>query len=256
MLQIQAANSPEISFEGVMLFDFCLQNDSKTVPVPFLVTSQEITERILGYNVIEYLVLQSNGKNEKLLNSCFSMDICVNKIEQVMEIIEEKAKTSDVLSEVKVSTNKVIYAGSSSYIKCKVKVAMDKNIQTVLFKHVMQYNVDEYLSFSEGLSTVMRGRTQYVFLEVMNNTKKNIVLKKGVVIGELCGVSAVIPMKIENYFKPEVDKNIYGDANGSYVNSVRNSDFVDNKNTWLPKVDISHLNNKQRGLMEELLTEE
>ena len=135
--------------------------------------------------MIEYLVLQSNGRNETLLNSCFSRDICVNKIEQVMEIIEEKAKTSDVLSVVKVSTDKVISAGSSSCIKCKVKVAMGKNIRTVLFKPVMQDNVDEDLSFSQGLSTVMRGRTQYVFLEVMNNTKKNIVLKKGVVIGEL-----------------------------------------------------------------------
>ena len=58
VLQIQAANSSEISFEGVMLSDFCLQNDSKTVTVPFLVTSQEINERILGYNVIEYSWVQ------------------------------------------------------------------------------------------------------------------------------------------------------------------------------------------------------
>ena len=63
----------------------------------------------------------------------------------------------------------MISAGSSSCIKCKVKVLMDKSRQTVLFKPRMQYNVDEDLSLSEDLSTVMRGRTQYVFLGVMNN---------------------------------------------------------------------------------------
>ena len=77
VLQIRAANSSEISFEGVLLFKFCLLNDSNVVTVPFLVTSQDINEPILGYNVIEYLILQNNGKNEKLLNLCFSNSICV-----------------------------------------------------------------------------------------------------------------------------------------------------------------------------------
>ena len=46
----------------------------KTVAVPFLVTFQYINESILGYNVIEDLVLQNNGENEKFLNSCFPME--------------------------------------------------------------------------------------------------------------------------------------------------------------------------------------
>ena len=75
-------------------------------------------------------------------------------------------------------------------------------------------------------------------LVVRDNTKRNIVLKKVEVICELCSVSAVIPMKFENYFKPEVDKRIYGGVNVSCVNSVKNSDFVDDKNMWLPKVDF------------------
>ena len=255
VLQIRAANSSVISFEGVLLFKFCLLNDSNVVTVPFLVTSQDINEPILGYNVIEYLILQNNGKNEKLLNSCFSNRICVDKIDQVIKIIEDKAKTPDFLCEVKIPNTKVISAGSSSCIKCKVKVLMDNNLQTVLFKPEIQNNVDDDLSFSEGLSRIRRGRTQYVFVEVINPTTKNIVLKKGEIIGELCSISAVIPMKFE-YCKPEIDKMVSSEVKVSSINSVENLEILNGKNKWLPNVDLSHLNDEQKVLMEELLSEE
>ena len=38
-LQVRAANSTEISFEGVLLFDFALKDDLQIITVPFLVTS-------------------------------------------------------------------------------------------------------------------------------------------------------------------------------------------------------------------------
>ena len=47
-LQVRAANSTEISFEGVLLFDFSLKDDLQIITVPFLVTSQDISEPILG----------------------------------------------------------------------------------------------------------------------------------------------------------------------------------------------------------------
>ena len=54
VLRLQAANSTEISLEGVLLFDFSLQNDSKVVHVPFLVSGQQVNQPILGFNVIEH----------------------------------------------------------------------------------------------------------------------------------------------------------------------------------------------------------
>jgi hypothetical protein len=54
-LNIRAANSTDIPFNGVLLFNLNLLNDNDTVTVPFLVTSLKINEPILGYNVIEHL---------------------------------------------------------------------------------------------------------------------------------------------------------------------------------------------------------
>ena len=130
--------------------------------VPFLVTNQDISEPILGYNVIEHLVLQENGNNEELLRSCFSSDISINKIENIISMIQEHAKLPDVLGNVRAPSTTMIPAGTCSSIKCKIKLLMDNKEQTVLFKPKFQENPDDGLSFSETLSTVRRGTTQNV----------------------------------------------------------------------------------------------
>ena len=257
-LQIRAANSSEISFEGVLLFDFSLQCDSKTVTVPFLVTSQKISEPILGYNVIEYLVVQGYGTNESLKSS-FSVDICTNKIDNMIKVIEEKAKSPDALYDVKIPDTMVISAGRRSTIRCKVKVLLKKNEQTVFFKPKFQENVGDDVSFSEGLFTVQRGRTQYILIEAMNPTKKDIILKKGEVVGEICSVSAVIPMRLQTSGKQGNDER---EVSGDKVN-VSSADCTTDSNQnlnsdekFLPKIDLSHLSQEQKVLMEELLIEE
>ena len=49
------------------------------VTVPFLVTDQIINQPILGYNVIEYLVLKASGFDRNVLKACFSTDTGVFK---------------------------------------------------------------------------------------------------------------------------------------------------------------------------------
>ena len=73
----------------------------------------------------------------------------------------------------------------------------------VHFRPEVSENIENELSFSETISTVRRGRTQNISVDVMNPTKTDLVLKKGVAIGNICGVSAVLPMKMEN-FMPKV----------------------------------------------------
>ena len=67
---------------------------------------------------------------------------------------------------------------------------MDASEQTIHFVPKLSENCDDDLQFSETLSTVKRGKTQYV--DVMNPTKKELILKKGTIIGDNCGVGAVI----------------------------------------------------------------
>ena len=56
-LHVQAANSTEITYDGVILLKFSLKFNNDSFDVPVLVTNQKIAEPILGHNVIEHLIL-------------------------------------------------------------------------------------------------------------------------------------------------------------------------------------------------------
>ena len=72
-LNLRAANASEISFDGVVVMNFTLkEGEEGGVVVPVLVASQQITEPILGYNVIEHLILTGDSAVHATLQSCFS----------------------------------------------------------------------------------------------------------------------------------------------------------------------------------------
>ena len=190
--------------------------------------------------------MQHNERNKNSLKSCFGAGFSCNKIEQLVAIIQEKVKASDVLGGVKAQRTTVISARSCLSIKCKVKVLMDKLEQIVHFRLEISENIENELSFSETISTVRRGRTQNISVDVMNPTKTDLVLKKGVAIGNICGVSAVFPMKMEN-FMPKVK------AKHMNINGVTN---LANGEKWVSKLDLSHLTDEPKGLVNTLLLQE
>ena len=66
-LQVRAANSTEIEFDGVILLDFGIEGGDESFAVPMLIAKQEMSEVILGYNVIEHLILNGSPEQRKAL---------------------------------------------------------------------------------------------------------------------------------------------------------------------------------------------
>ena len=269
ILEIRAANSTEILFDGVLLLDFSLKDDVNTFTVPFLVTSQDVNEPILGY-VIEKLVLDGKKIDEVSFNSCFALGSNPDKIQSMIAVIHEKAKAPDFLCKVKAPENMIISSEKSSVVKCKVKVSMDCDKKTVYFCPELNGDEDSDLCFSDTLSVVKRGRTQYIYVNVVNSTKRDIMVKKGFVMGMIFSVSAVIPVNIDPYISNYNVENVAVNSVkieqesslknlSENVNSRNNFDKNENNSAsekWLPKVDLSHLNDEQKCLVENLLLQE
>ena len=70
-LQLRAANSSEIRFDGVLLLDFGLEKDKVEFAVPVLVSSTLIAEPILGFNVIEDFLVNGTSEDHQGPHSCF-----------------------------------------------------------------------------------------------------------------------------------------------------------------------------------------
>ncbi len=253
-LKLCAANNTEIQFEGVMLVNFGLDEGEDKFEVPVLVSTKPIAEPILGYNVIEDLVLDGGEEDHKLLHSCFHSVKTFN-IEAFVSLIQDQANNPDFLSEVKVPASVTVPAGHRRQVKCVVRDRCDEDEQTVYFSPKLNID-DEDLEFLETVTTLRRGRTNHVFVEVMNKTNHDMVLSKGSVMGSIHSVSAVVPMmkaywdggKVEN---PVVSASI--DSCDARVNAVGENDDDDD---WVPPADLSHLDEEQQEEVRKVLKEE
>ena len=248
-LEIRAANATKIDFEGVMLLDFSTEMDANVLTIPFLVSSGKVNEPILGYNVIEDLITNKAKKIEGL-KSCFS---CGPEIfERVVSVIQERAHNSDFICPVKSPDNVKLVAQTSSVIKCKVKVPVTEVEKSVLFSPEIAIN-DNDLYYFENLSSVKRGRNQHVYVNVINPTKEDIHLRKGALIGTLFSVSAVLPIDF-NEILPKKMGVCSTAINAENQESPKVGVYSDE--SWMSKVDLSHLNNEQRSQVEKLLRDE
>ena len=97
-LSLKATNSSEIKFDGVLLLDFGLEKGKPEFAVPVLVSSQSIAEPILGYNVIEDVVLNGNADDHELLHSCFVTSRPF-KVAPLVSVIQQQAENPDFIAD-------------------------------------------------------------------------------------------------------------------------------------------------------------
>ena len=239
-LHVQAANATKIRFDGVVALEFSLEGMEEGFEVPLLVSSDVVTEPILGYNVIEHLILNGSNEQRVLLEASLG---CGKKggIESLATLIQEKASQNDFLVEVKAGQTVTVPAGHRIQVKCRVKTQGDD--QMVYFSPILPQG-DNDITFSDTVSKLKRGCTNYVVVDVLNTTSRDQVLSKGTVVGSVHSVSAIIPMmKMVDTSKRGVDVGCVQEGK-----SVSKTDGI--------KWDISHLDGKQQEMIEKVLLEE
>ena len=93
-LTLSAANNGEIDIEGVVILDFGV--DAEVLfQIPFLVTSQEMSSPIIGYNTIEHLVKNFREKMDLSESLCGLVDCLssIEKAEAMVNLIVRKLKS-------------------------------------------------------------------------------------------------------------------------------------------------------------------
>ena len=258
-LNLRAANATIIPFDGVIILKFSLLGGEEGFYIPVLVASESIPEPILGYNVIETLILHSPDQQDALQKSLVGQKGSCG-IEALVALVQQKANDPDFLTEVKTSAAIKVPAGHRVKIRCRVK-AQGQDKETAYFSPALT-NSEEDLTFSETVCDLRRGRTNYVTVDIMNHTNTDRTLGKGSVIGSVHTVSAVLPMvnmwkgaaevesrkekgeKVEGAVREESKEGV-----GATIGSVT----TETKETmW----DLSHLQGEAREMVEKVLIEE
>ena len=246
-LKLKAANSTQIRFDGVAILELVLGSEKEGVLVPVLIASDNMAEPILGYNVIEHLIL--NGTPEQragLRTSLKGKASGVELLEPLAALIQQRANEPDFLTEVRTSKSITVPAGHKVRIRCRLKAQGNADEQSVYFSPRLMENDDD-LNILETVSSLKRGHTNYVVVEVLNETKQDKTLPKGTTIGSIHSVAAVTPMtKMMSEMKESAEE--------ISVNAVEEG-VSEDKDDWVPNWDLSHLTEEQKKPVLEVLTE-
>ena len=261
-LRLRAANKSNIKVDGVILWEFELDGMEKGFVVPVVVSSEDLGEPILGYNVIEHLVLNGAKEQTGALQASLSSTRRGFDVNSLVALVEERAEQADFLTEVKAASSMTIPAASKVQIRCRVKARSNDGEQTVYFSPRIEEGDDE-LTFLETVSKLRRGKTNYLVVEVLNQSRRDKVLVKGTVIGSIHGVSAVIPMVSHGATgvqKSGEERSVDVSKVEAEEHGVETEESVVTEEqvveTDVKKWNLSHLNENQRKLMEKVLEEE
>ena len=261
-LEVRAANSTKIPMDGVVVLDLSFIEGGETVSVPFVVSSQSLPEPILGYNVIEDLILNGDAKQRECLENALCRGGKKISVDALAAIIEDKADKEDFLAEVKCPRTVKIPAGHRLQVKCRVKALADDNEQVVYFAPLMSPDgSEEKLVCNETVSKLRRGRTNHVVVDMLNLTGEEKVLGKGTVIGSVHSVSSVLPMtKLFNTGETDGDRKASAECSKVDVGSVDSEighssegDGEKGEDCKKLKWDLSHLDREKREKLERVL---
>ena len=97
--EFKAANNTDVKMAGVVIMEFSFEGQSEIL-VPFLVTTDKLSNPIVGYNVIENLVVSGKKPEIRTLFRNSLQDMSLGRIEVMINLIHRKFEESDWLGEI------------------------------------------------------------------------------------------------------------------------------------------------------------
>ena len=265
-LYLKVANNTLLDFVGYTEIVFKLSDNAEPLLVPFLVTEEEMSMPLIGYNVIEEVCKGSEDESKRagvieMVESSFD-SVDHKKAEALVNLIEKKV-TSDQpenLSDVYLGGKDVVVPkGKNLKLKCVCRVPVSENL-VAMFQPNLQLDLTSGLVVGEGIVVVERGKTKLV-VPVSNPTGSDIILRARTQIGVVVPVSSVLPCPVEvNSVCVEEQQNKPATIPDEEVESEdedvieAESENIDDEE-WLQKIDLKHLTVGQQEKVKAMLRE-
>ena len=152
-LKLEAANGTRIPYNGWVEINFKLLDDTSEISVPFLVTREELSLPIIGYNVIELFI--KDNKPDQVLPAV-TKSFAKTDASALIAFISGDA--SDSLCAVKTSKkDTVIPKGQTVNATCRANTGPVERRSPVLFEPDEQPNWSSGLIIHESLTTIKGG---------------------------------------------------------------------------------------------------
>ena len=234
---LTAANKSKLCVQGVAILEFGVSKFHTLFQVPFLVTSDEISCPVIGYNIIEHLVTNFKDKlklTESLVNIIGSL--LPEKADGMVNLIQKGGELTELASEAKLEKALVIFPRCCEKIRYKVKDLQLNNNKLIVFSPFEEISLESELIILES-TELLKCRTKFVDILVYNPTSHKVVLKKGTLMGQVSNVASAFSL-------PIIEKNIS-------VNKIEVNEELKNI-----KHNLEHLTLEQKEIVSKLLQDE
>ena len=196
-LEIQWGNSATIPFRGWVNLTVQIgkESTSEKIHVPFLVTTDELNQTILGFNVVKLLIQSNNSFNK--LHEAFESAVNQTNKQNMKAFINLVQNQQEQEISVKVKGKGVLIpAGEIVNVPCKANVGHVTSRRPMVFQGRIE-DSSESIEVPDSIVTLKVGSKNYFKVPVINNSNHEIFLKKNNVIGNLDYVSSVIPLEVK-----------------------------------------------------------
>ena len=229
-LEVEGVNGKSIPYVGIVRLPVDIGNFA--LEVPFLVTQEQIVDPIIGFNVLQEMIGETEA-DQGISNLRHAFQ---HLTEAQTEALVNCLLKKDTHAFATVTTFKnavVVKAGASISIPCRVDGPKADQRIPALFEPYNDDNVSESLVVQESLVTLKKGSSR-IFVTVSNTSTRDVYLQGPTVLGELSLVQSVIPTEVKEQQRAE-------ESVGEVKNQLKEQESVVNK--------------KEKGILKELKPE-
>jgi len=280
-LKIQWGDSAEIPYDGWVILTVGIGEGEyhNQINVPFLISTEDVSHPILGFNAIKLLTQDQQDGDAllKMFQSAFdNKETPTPTIKSFVNIITSTSDTENDILPVKIKGKDVVIpAGRIQQIQCKSSLRyIGKNVP-MMFQQG-EVCMPDGVTCYDNIVMLKAGQQNYFNIPVANNSKHDIGLQKNLVIGNLEYVNSIVPLEVRKKEDETImvniieagEKALESQMNGeeqtaSQTHPTNNNneqtksiEQLDHQRKIINAIDLSGLSVKQRNEVRKVLREE
>ena len=195
-LRVQRGNQTDIPFSKYTVVNLCVGEgqDKCHLDVPFLITTDQISNPILGFNAIKHI---AQTTDDKLLIKLFQTSFDQTDVNRIQAIVSLLQTPDLVESTVKVKgKNIVVPAGCIVEVPCKANIGNLSQTQPMTFQQE-ETELAEGLDCTDSIIMMEKGVNNYFKVPVVKNSDHDIILKKNMIMVRLEPIKSLVSLEVE-----------------------------------------------------------
>ena len=253
-LNLTVANGEKLPYDGYIEIDFTLRGEGGTqfsIPVPVLVTPHFLEHPIIGYNVVEEILVNHKDRTPVLIK-LLAESLNASTKENVEKFVNLVQKGEEKISiPVKLSKGTfLIKSGQSAKVPWRVNIGPISSKSPFIFEPTT--DIKQWaptLEISDSIINI-KNTTARIQITIHNAGSHDIVLKGRTLIGSLEPIRSVTPLEVK--LRSDDKRKESNDEQKQVIHSIGSTEG----STIVDDLKLNNLDEEKTNTVMEMLADE